>query len=305
MSIFNNTLDYLKGFPSSLKKEYSSFLSAALFYMPNFKINNLKNGDTSAEIEYLQKNLKIKLTLNRNNKKIDELKTTIYDFMSQDKIKSCEKYKNINEYLSFEEYKNKRNISRQSSPNLYRIMGETWLDAEFLALANERAYLEYLYLKENKEKISSLSILNIMNKEKSFSKQERLDRQRLQNHYETYGFSWHQKISAQFLLDSDFKCIDPYERIIVLNNLKDWRHDFNEIYLSLLDINPNVQSNTAFNAYKKMNIRYMKLSIQKDNSIIHEDIRLVDGNNAARLHEDDFFFFDHTMNIMFSNINKI
>jgi hypothetical protein len=39
MGFFNRTRDFLNGFSFSLKKEDNPFLSAALMYLPNFKIN--------------------------------------------------------------------------------------------------------------------------------------------------------------------------------------------------------------------------------------------------------------------------
>ena len=202
MGLFKNAKDlFLKGITPSLKKEYSPFLSAALLYMPNFKIIDLNDGSKFGEIEASDGRFQIKLSFDRNNKKIDELYTQIFFFLDDETLKEVETNKKLTEFISYEDYKKIRNISKQSFSNISKAMGSNWLVHHYLELKSKRSYVRYLLEPENKSKIEKLNKL----------KQSGILNIKYPTHRPYLGLI-DSKITENYILDSQFKGVDPFKR---------------------------------------------------------------------------------------------
>jgi hypothetical protein len=279
MEFFNNAKDlFLKGITPAMKKQYSPFLGAALLYMPNFKIIGLNDGSKFGEIEGSDGRFQIKLSFNRNNKKIDELSTQIFFFLDDETLKTVQTNKKLTEFISYEDYKKIRNISKQSFSNISKAMGSNWLVHHYLELKSKRSYVRYLLEPENKLKIERLNqlkqsgILNIKNPI-----------------HRPYLGPIDNKINTNYILDSQFKGIDPFKRKDVVNGLS--YNSFDRIL--------EQAKYRHLNNYKFMDVWYLKLTVSSNNNIVFEDVQLVNGMSESDLHEDDISFFSEVMGIMF------
>ena len=279
MGLFKNAKDlFLKGITPSLKKEYSPFLSAALLYMPNFKIIDLNDGSKFGEIEASDGRFQIKLSFDRNNKKIDELYTQIFFFLDDETLKELEINKKLTEFISYEDYKKIRNISKQSFSNISKAMGSNWLVHHYLELKSKRSYVRYLQEPENKSKIEKLNKL----------KQSGILNLKYPTNRPYLGLI-DNKITDNYILDSQFKGVDPFKRKDVANGLS-----FNSIDKIL-----EQAKYRHLNNYKIMDVWYLKLTVISSNNIVFEDVQLVNGMGEHDLHEDDFLFFSEVMGDMF------
>ena len=284
MGLFKNAKDlFLKGITPSLKKEYSPFLSAALLYMPNFKIIDLNDGSKFGEIEASDGRFQIKLSFDRNNKKIDELYTQIFFFLDDETLKELEINKKLTEFISYEDYKKIRNISKQSFSNISKAMGSNWLVHHYLELKSKRSYVRYLQEPENKSKIEKLNKL----------KQSGILNLKYPTNRPYLGLI-DNKITDNYILDSQFKGVDPFKRKDVANGLS-----FNSIDKIL-----EQAKYRHLNNYKIMDVWYLKLTVISSNNIVFEDVQLVNGMGEHDLHEDDFLFFSEVMGDMFERWGK-
>lgn len=284
MGLFKNAKDlFLKGITPSLKKEYSPFLSAALLYMPNFKIIDLNDGSKFGEIEASDGRFQIKLSFDRNNKKIDELYTQIFFFLDDETLKEVEINKKLTEFISYEDYKKIRNISKQSFSNISKAMGSNWLVHHYLELKSKRSYVRYLLEPENKSKIEKLNKL----------KQSGILNIKYPTHRPYLGLI-DNKITENYILDSQFKGVDPFKRKDVANGFS-----FNSIDKIL-----EQAKYRHLNNYKIMDVWYLKLTVISSNNIVFEDVQLVNGIGEHDLHEDDFLFFSEIMGHMFERWEK-
>jgi hypothetical protein len=279
MGLFKNAKDiFLKGITPSLKKEYSPFLSAALLYMPNFKIIDLNDGSKFGEIEASDGRFQIKLSFDRNNKKIDELYTQIFFFLDDETLKEVQLNKKLTEFISYEEYKKIRNISKQSFSNISKAIGSNWLVHHYLELKSKRSYVRYLQESENKSKIEKLNKL----------KQSGILNLKYPTHRPYLGLI-DNKITDNYILDSQFKGVDPFKRKDVANGLS----------LNSIDKILEQAKYRHLNNYKIMDVWYLKLTVISSNNIVFEDVQLVNGMGGHDLHEDDFLFFSEVMGDMF------
>lgn len=279
MGLFNNAKDlFLKGITPSLKKEYSPFLSAALLYMPNFKIIDLNDGSKFGEIEASDGRFQIKLSFDRNNNKIDELYTQIFFFLDDETLKTIQTNKKLTEFISYEDYKKVRNISKQSFSNISKIMGSNWLVHHYLELKSKRSYVRYLLQPENKSKIERLNQL----------KQSGIFKIKHPTHRHYLGLTDNQ-ITENYIVDSQFKGVDPFKRKDVANGFS-----FNSF-----DKISEQAKYRHLNNYKFMDVWYLKLTVISNNNIVFEDVQLVNGKGKYDLHEDDFLFFSEVMGHMF------
>jgi hypothetical protein len=284
MGLFNNAKDlFLKGITPSLKKEYSPFLSAALLYMPNFKIIDLNDGSKFGEIEASDGRFQIKLSLDRNNKKIDELYTQIFFFLDDETLKTVQLNKKLSEFISYEDYKKIRNISKQSFSNISKAMGSNWLVHHYLELKSKRSYIRYLLEPENKSKIERLNKL----------KESGILNINYPANRPNLGL-FDNKITENYILDSQFKGVDPYKRKEVANGFS-----FNSFDKIL-----EQAKYRHLNNYKFMDVWYLKLTVISSNNIVFEDVQLVNGMDEYNLHEDDFLFFSEVMGNMFERWKK-
>jgi hypothetical protein len=282
MGIFNHLKDFLvSGITPQLKKEYSPFLSAVLLHLPNFKIIDLNDGTKSAEIESLNGNYKIKINLNRNYSKINELHTQIFQFLESEIIKEIETPNSLKDFLSYHDYKKFRNISKQSYTNISKAVGSEWLVDHYLKLKSKRSYLRYLNQPENKLKIEDYKVTLESQKE----------------HYKNIvskNLSLRTSISPEYFFDCLFKGVDSIERRRVSEGFS-----FNEIDRVLKQAEFSECGN-----YRIMDNWYLKLTVYLNNDIYFEDVQLVNGQGWYNLHEDDFLYFSEAIDSMFGRWDR-
>lgn len=283
MGFFDSARDFfLNGITSSLKKEYSPFLSAALLFMPDFKINKLNDGSKFGEIETVNDNFKIKLSFEYNPKKIDELYTQIFHYIDNEMMSSVQLIKSINEFISYEEYKKIRNISNQSYNNISNVMGPDWLVNHYLELKSKRSYIRYLLEPKNIEKIEQYK--KVINSEKNDIRKT-INNLRLRD----------SQLTTQYFFDSHFKGVDALKRREIAQGYT------LDAYNRIIE-----QGNYKHcGKYKIMDVWYLKLLVYSGEDVVFEDIQLVNGLGNYNLHEDDFLFFTDAMDSMFKRWDNV
>ena len=279
MSFFDSARDFLNGHSNSLKKEYSPFLSSALLHMPNFKIEVLEDSSVNSSVSTNEGIFTIYLSINKNTKKINELYTQIFDYLTPEISKQIESYKKIDEFLSFEEFKKLKNISKQSFSNIQNKNKGSFLVDHYLDLKSKRSYIRYLNEPENKKKIIAYKSI-IYSEEMKFQKQK----------YNIYDNILN--MDNKYYLDCNFKNVDPLQRKInsgspTINNIME-------------------QSKyKSRNKYRYLDVWSLSLTVIKNNEIIFEDVVLTEGNDPSsrKLHEDDFINISENIENMFERWN--
>lgn len=270
MRIFDFAKDLVNGITPALKKKYSPFLSAVSLYLPEFKIIEL--GDTGGKAHVISRSggYEYEILIKKNDSKIDELRTTIYDFLNKKTLDSIEAFKPIGVFYSYQEFKNQKIVSSHN-------MTSTYLD-----MMSKRSYVSYL---RNHPKKATLNVLmNYGNgSEQSF--------RRTINSYSTiYSNIYTDPI---IISDSQFKGFDHQERVILVNyqmRLDEWNY---EMY-------KRQKRYEAYGGYKTKDVWYLKMTVKRNAHVIYEDIEITDGKNGNELymHEDDFLFFSGSMERM-------
>lgn len=282
MGIFNFAKDLVNGITPALKKEYSPFLSAALLYMPDFKIIALDDGVTYGEIESVYGRYNIRLSFGRNHNKINELSTQIFQFLDDETIKSVQIHKPLSDFLSYQEYKKIRSVPEQRHENISKVKGKNWLVNHYLEVKSKRSYIRYLFEPENVKKIENYK------KTISSGKLKYLD------HSYVSRMIGGVDLSDKYILDSKFKGVDPYKRKSVARGFS----------LSGLEwINEQAKYEHT-KKYKIMDVWYLKLSVYSSRNIVFEDVQLVNGKNKYSLHEDDFLFFSEAIERIMNRFNN-
>ena len=77
MGIFGFAVDILNGFTPARKKRYSPFLSVVLLHLSEFKITELEELGGKATIYEAKNGLDYTVSVQKNRKKIDELRTLL------------------------------------------------------------------------------------------------------------------------------------------------------------------------------------------------------------------------------------
>lgn len=280
--LFNRVNEIINGVSYSLKKEYSSFLNASSFHFSDFKIEELQDILQGALLSKFDGNYKLYLSLKKNNHKIDEFQTSIFDFvLNNNLIESSSKIKPFDEFVSLEEYLKYNNIEYQSLKDKHDFSFQNRYIYEYLKFKNTRSYYKYLLDPQNKYLINKyIEIILGENKELNDVLWEQ--RLKLNTHANNIIFK-PDEISDKYLLDCLFKKIDPFERKVV-NSLKDVLKIDNELMKCI-----NCKS---FNHYQNFDKWILKFTVILQNKIVFEDIQLVNGEYCVdfEIPNDDFYY---------------
>lgn len=285
MGFFNNTRDLFNGFTPGRKKKYSPFLSSVLIYLNDFKISILEEWADEACVFSINGNYKYEVFVKRNKKKIDELRTTIFDHLTTTNINSVTSIKPLDSLLTYEQFK------RSASENLYA------REDKFVELLSKRSYLVYLF---NHPKLDQV--------ERYIDRKDRIQLNRNNKFLRSSLFlsplfSKHLNIDDPLIEeDSKFKNIDNHIRTylaFVENDISDFRTFNSELYRQQ-------KFHEATNGYKTMDVWYLKLTISKNEKILFENIVLSNGKNGneGNMHEDDFLYFSEAMDTLFQSWEK-
>jgi len=264
MGLFSSAKDLFNGITPSNKKKYSSFFSAVLLHYPDFKIIKAEDGGGEAIVEILTGQSITEILIKKNPEKIDELKTTIFDF-TNDRSLLESKNKFINGIVSYHDFKLTNSKARSTA------------EREYLSFLSRLSYLNYILRNNNKELLQKC--LNIQGN-------------RIGGNIKPSMFS--RLVDDPFLrLDSVFKGMNHIERLRLANTNNDlssfqnWDHNFYKAQ----------KKYEAFGNYYNKDVWFLKLSIKKNNNILFEDIVITDGENGNDLymHEDDFLHFSDAL----------
>lgn len=272
MGLFSSAKDLFNGITPSNKKKYSSFFSAVLLHYADFKIIKAEDRGGEAIVEILTGQSITEILIKKNPEKIDELRTTIFDF-TNDRSLIESKNKFINRIISYHDFKlsNSKALSTTES--------------KYLSLLSRLSYLNYILRNNNKELLQKC--LNIQGN-------------RIGGNINPSMFS--RLVDDPFLkLDSDFKGMNHIERLKLANSYNDlssfqnWDHN---IYKAQ-------KKYEAFGNYYSKDVWFIKFSVKKNNNILFEDIVITDGENGNDLymHEDDFLHFSEALEKMKARYN--
>jgi hypothetical protein len=282
MGIFDNTRDIFNGFTPGRKKKYSPFLSSALMYLSDFKISTLEELGGEACIFSSDGNYKYEILVKKNRNKIDELRTTIFDHLTTNNINSVISLKSLDSLLTYEVFKN------STSQRLYN------REDKFVELLSKRSYLRYLFNHPNKDQVKGYidlktRIQSRMNS--SFNRSSFFDSTLFSN-----PFIGNDPLVAE---DSKFKNVDNSKR----KHLALSQNDISSFSAWNPELNRQQKLYEATNAYKIMDVWYLKLTISKNEKILFEDIVLSNGKNGNQLnmHEDDFLYFSEAIGSLFES----
>ena len=272
MGLFSSAKDLFNGITPSNKKKYSSFFSAVLLHYPDFKIIKAEDGGGEAIVEILTGQSITEILIKKNPEKIDELRTTIFDFTNDSSlIESKDKF--INGIILYHDFKLSNTKARSTT------------EREYLSLLSRLSYLNYILRNNNKELLQKC--LNIQGN-------------RIGGNIKTSMFS--RLIDDPFLkLDSVFKGMNHIERLKLANSHNDlssfqnWDHNLYKAQ----------KKYEAFGNYYTKDVWFIKLSVKKNNNILFEDIVITDGENGNDLymHEDDFLHFSEALEKMKERYN--
>lgn len=267
MGLFSSAKDLFNGITPSNKRKYSSFFSAVLLHFPNFKITKAEDGGGEAIVEILTGNFVIKISVRKNPEKIDELRTTIFDFINDT---SLLEYRNkyINGFISYQEFKITNSETKNTS------------DIEYLSLLSRISYLNYILQNNNKDLLKKCLEVqgNRIGGNKKPSKFSKL-------------------IDDPFLmLDSNFKGMNHIKRLNLANtenNLSSFQNWNQVLYKEQKEYE-------AFGNYFNKDVWFLKLSAMKNTNVQYEDIVITNGENGNDLYmnEDDFFYFSAALETM-------
>lgn len=267
MGIFSSAKDLFNGISPSSKKRYSPFFSAVLLYFQDFKILKAENGGGEAIVNVLTDNLIIEILVKKNPEKIDELRTTIFDFINDASLLEI-KNKMNKVSISFSEFKMTRSKKIDSC------------EFDYLSLLSRVSYLNYIFQNSNSELLQKCL---------------KIPGNRIGGSQKPSMFS--RLIDDPFVrLDSNFKGMNHTERLRLANTYNDlssfqnWDHELHK----------NQKKYEAFGKYFNKDVWYLKLSVKKNDTIIYEDIVITNGENGNDLymHEDDFLFFSEALEKM-------
>lgn len=272
MGLFSSAKDLFNGITPSNKKRYSSFFSAVLLHYPDFKIIKAEDGGGEAIVEILTGHSNIEILIKKNPEKIDELRTTIFDFINDTSLLES-KNKFMNGVISYHDFNMTNSKTRGAS------------EREYLSLLSRVSYLNYILQNNNKELLQKcLKIegnrIGANNKPSIFSRM----------------------YDDPFLrLDSVFKGMNHIERLRLANTNNDlssfqnWDHDLYK----------DQKKYEAFGNYYNKDVWFLKLSVNKNNNVLFEDIVITNGENGNDLymHEDDFLYFSDTLEKMKERCN--
>jgi hypothetical protein len=267
MGLFSSAKDLFNGITPSNKKKYSSFFSAVLLHYPDFKIIKADDGGGEAIVEILTGQSIIEILIKKNPEKIDELRTTIFDFTNDSSLLES-KNKYINGVASYQDFKLTNSKGRSTS------------EREYLSLISRLSYLNYILRNNNKELLQKC--LNIQGN-------------RIGGNNKPSMFS--RLVDDPFLkLDSVFKGMNHLERLKLANSYNDlssfqnWDHNLYKAQ----------KKYEAYGNYYNKDVWFIKLSVKKNNNVLYEDIVITDGENGNNLymHEDDFLHFSEAIEKM-------
>ena len=279
MGIFDFAKDLVNGITPALKKKYSPFLSAVLLYQPEFKIIELGDSGGKAHVISQSGGYQYEILIKKNDSKIDELRTTIYDFLNKQTLNYIASVKPLGVFLSYEEFKSHKIVSNHK-------MTSTYLD-----IMSIRSYVNYLRNHPRQEKLNVL--LNFGNSnEKGFGRMMNNTSQFWGNLYDDPFTKW----------DSDFKGMNHNERIRIANT----RQDLSDFSRWDAELNRKQEHYEALEKYKTMDVWYLKMTVKRNAHVIYEDIEITDGNNGNKLymHEDDFLFFSKAIESIMNRFNN-
>lgn len=267
MGLFSSAKDLFNGITPSNKKKYSSFFSAVLLHYPDFKIIKAEDGGGEAIVEILTGQSITEILIKKNPEKIDELRTTIFDF-TNDRSLIESKNKFINGIISYHDFKLSNSKARITT------------EKEYLSLLSKLSYLNYILRNNNKELLQKC--LNIQGN-------------RIGGNINPSMFS--RLVDDPFLkLDSDFKGMNHIERLKLANSYN-YLSSFENWDYNLYKAQKKYE---AFGNYYSKDVWFIKLSVKKNNNILFEDIVIIDGENGNDLymHEDDFLHFTEALEKM-------
>ncbi len=267
MGIFSSAKDLFNGISPSNKKRYSPFFSAVLLHFQDFKIMKAENGGGEALVEILTENSIIEILVKKNSEKIDELRTTIFDFVNDRSLLEIIEKSN-NKVISYNEFKMTGSKTRGSN------------EIDYLSLLSRVSYLNYILENNNTELLQKCL---------------KIHGNRIGGNLKPSVFS--RLVDDPFVrLDSDFKGMNHIERLRLANtyndlsSFKNWDHDLYK----------DQKKYEAFGDYFIKDVWYLKLSVKKNDKVLFEDIVITNGRNGNDLymHEDDFLFFSEALEKM-------
>jgi hypothetical protein len=272
MGFLDNAKDFLNGATPAKKKKCSAFLSAALLYLPEFKIDNIDELGSEVKIYSIIGNKRIELSVKPNKFKINELKTTIYYFLSDSTFEYITKFSPLDDDLTYTVFKASTSVKPEK-------MEETFVD-----LLSDRSYVKYLLAQENK-----LFIQQSTNIKTNFNAANISRR----------GLDYYSQFQDPHLIkDSLFKKVNHQERVL-LAHIDDYING-NFRY----DIYRSKKTYSACNGYLSMDVWHLKLTVFIADRIVFEDISLSHGKNGLDhvMHEDDFLSFSDSFSRMFKKL---
>jgi hypothetical protein len=274
MGFLDNAKDFLNGATPAKKKKCSAFLSAALLYLPEFKIDSISEFGDEVKIYSINGNKRLELSIKPNKFKINELKTTIYYFLRDSTFDYITKFSPLEVEFTYTHFKANTSVKPAK-------MEETFVD-----LLSDRSYVKYLLAQENQ-----LFIQQSTNIDTNFYAAN-ITRNSL--HY-------HSHLEDPLLIkDSLFKKVNHQERVM-LAHISDYIHG-NFSY----DIYRRKKTYSARNGYLTKDVWHLKLTVILSDRVVFEEISLSDGKNGLNnvMHEDDFLSFSDSFNRMFQNWNN-
>jgi hypothetical protein len=267
MGLFSSAKDLFNGITPSNKKKYSSFFSAVLLHYPDFKIIKAEDGGGEAIVELLSGQSKIEILIRKNPEKIDELRTTIFDFINDTSLLES-KNKFIKGIVSYHDFKMTNSKARGTS------------EREYLSLLSRLSYLNYILRNNNKELLQKCL---------------KIQGNRIGGYNKPSMFS--RLVDDPFLkLDSVFKGMNHINRLRLANTYNDlssFQNWDNNLY-------QEQKKYEAFGYHYNKDVWFIKLTIKKNNNVLFEDIVITDGENGNDLymHEDDFLYFSEAIEKM-------